>query len=183
MMIGYARNNHDQEDIDRQTAELSAAGCECVWKELGSAMNDNRCELKDMLNHARQGDTIVVTSIHRLVRSHQDLALICKQLDERGIGLQILDIHMDSNLTADRWFYQFVEIMSALERDQIRNRINAGLNAAKVCGKRLGRPPVDRDIRATARALKAQGLSYGAICKELGISQATYYRIIKEKTI
>ena len=69
------------------------------------------------------------------------------------------------------------------ERDIIRERTNAGLEAARVRGKKGGRPRALTPEKITfARTLYAdKKTSVAEICKMLGISRHTLQRYVKEE--
>ena len=61
-----------------------------------------------------------------------------------------------------------------LERDIIRERTRAGLEAAKAQGRTGGRPSVmNEDILSAARARRAKGESVNSIADALGVSRPT----------
>jgi DNA invertase Pin-like site-specific DNA recombinase len=77
----------------------------------------------------------------------------------------------------------FFGALAEFERDIIRERTQAGLQAARARGRKGGRPkrqPSARQV-AMAKALYADETnSVNDICKTLGISRSTFYRYIKE---
>ena len=70
--------------------------------------------------------------------------------------------------------------MAELERDLIRERTRAGLQAARRRGQRLGRPPrLDKRATARARRLAASGKSVRAIATLLDCSPNTAMRAVR----
>ena len=73
--------------------------------------------------------------------------------------------------------------LAEFERDIIRERTQAGLQAARARGRKGGRPkrqPSARQV-AMAKSLYAdRSNSVADICKTLGISRSSFYRYIKE---
>ena len=67
--------------------------------------------------------------------------------------------------------------VAELERSLVVERVRAGLRNAKAKGKTLGRPTVIQAIPAQIASLKAQGFSYRAIGRELGISEGSVRRL------
>jgi DNA invertase Pin-like site-specific DNA recombinase len=65
--------------------------------------------------------------------------------------------------------------VAELERSLICERVRAGLRNARAKGRKLGRPRVAVD-GARIAALRAQGHSWGAICRETGIGKGTAQR-------
>jgi DNA invertase Pin-like site-specific DNA recombinase len=74
--------------------------------------------------------------------------------------------------------------LAEFERDLIRERTNAGLQAARARGRTGGRPvSLDEKKRVLAQTLYADpNVSIQDICKTLGISRATLYRSVRNKT-
>ena len=65
--------------------------------------------------------------------------------------------------------------VAELERSLIIERVRAGISNAKAKGKRLGRPRAAVDVNKVALG-RAQGQSWAAIAKELGIGTGTARR-------
>jgi hypothetical protein len=78
------------QDLAVQLEKLS--GCDKVFKEKRSGVDAGRPELKRCLEYLREGDTLLVTKLDRLVRSAQDLYRTISQLDERVVGLRLSEI-------------------------------------------------------------------------------------------
>ncbi len=62
--------------------------------------------------------------------------------------------------------------VAQLERDLIRERVNAGLRHARACGKQLGRPRRIVDQDEIVR-LKEEGASLRDIAEVLGVGYGT----------
>ena len=60
--------------------------------------------------------------------------------------------------------------IAEFERELIRDRVRSGLAAARARGQRLGRPKVSVNVAEVAR-LRAQGLSWRAISREIGLGR------------
>lgn len=90
--IGYARVSSANQDLDIQTARLTASGCEIVRSEIGSgASRDGRTELGTVLEFLREGDELGVHRLDRLARSTRDVLNLVHDLDARDASLRILD--------------------------------------------------------------------------------------------
>jgi hypothetical protein len=73
-LLGYARvsKGDDQTNI-LQTKALRAAGCRRLFEEAASGGRWDRPELHRLLDHLREGDTVVVWKLDRLSRSLKDV--------------------------------------------------------------------------------------------------------------
>jgi len=65
--------------------------------------------------------------------------------------------------------------IAEFEGELIRDRVRSGLAAARARGHRLGRPKVSVNVAEVAR-LRAQGLSWRAISREIGLGEGTVRR-------
>lgn len=72
--------------------------------------------------------------------------------------------------------FQIIGAMAEFERALIQERVRAGLRNARVKGKTLGRPRKIVD-RARIGRLRARGLSWAKIAKQLGVGEGTVYRL------
>lgn len=98
-LIGYARVSTRDQNLDRQTRALKAAGCEKVFADKKSGRDIEREELSTCLDYMRAGDTLVVASLDRLGRSPQDLISTVADLRRRGIGFRPLHESLDTTTT------------------------------------------------------------------------------------
>jgi predicted site-specific integrase-resolvase len=72
-LLGYARVSKGDEQNDMlQTKALRAAGCKRLFEEAASGGRWDRPELHRLLDHLREGDTVVVWKLDRLSRSLKD---------------------------------------------------------------------------------------------------------------
>jgi DNA invertase Pin-like site-specific DNA recombinase len=75
--------------------------------------------------------------------------------------------------------FNIIGAMAEFERALIQERVRAGIRNARAKGKRIGRP---RKIVDPARvaALRAKGLGWGRISRELKVGVSTVLRIAQE---
>jgi hypothetical protein len=94
-ILGYARTAG--QDLDAQLSALTAAGAERVFTDkLSGSAKTARSGLADMLEYARNGDTLVVTAIDRLGRSVAEVTRTIAELGECGILLRALREGIDT---------------------------------------------------------------------------------------
>lgn len=70
--IGYARVSSTDQNLARQLTTLGEVNRLFEEKQSG-ALRAGRTALKDLIGYARDGDTVVVSSMDRLARSVVDL--------------------------------------------------------------------------------------------------------------
>lgn len=120
----------------------------------------------------RKFDTILVWRFDRFARSTKHLLLALEEF--RSLGVQFISYQesIDTTSPLGQALFTILSAVAQLERDLIRERVNAGIRHARACGKQLGRPRriVDGD---DLFRLKAAGASLRQIAKKLGIGYAT----------
>ena len=181
MLIGYARTSTlDQKSrIDTQVRDLAALGCEKILQEHVSSMDvAKRTQLAEALEHIRKGDTLVVTKLDRLARSVRHLFEITETLSEKGAGLRILDLGIDTGKPTGKLVLTVLGGIAEFEREVMLERQREGIAKAKAAGKYKGRKPTARAKAEEVAVLKAQGVGPTEIAKQLGIGRASVYRIL-----
>ncbi|SFJ90388.1 recombinase family protein [Jannaschia pohangensis] len=181
MRIGYARVSARDQSPDLQIDALRAAGCARIFTEQASGAARDRAALAAALDHAREGDTLVVWKLDRLARSTRQLIETVEDLQGRGVGFQCLTQDgLDTTTPGGRLIFQVFAAIAEFERETIRERTRAGLAAARVRGRVGGRPralgPEDLDMARVL--LRDPDIPVTAIARKLGVSPATLYRAL-----
>lgn len=181
-LIGYARVSTEDQHLDLQTDALEKYGCERIFKEKVSGRDAERSELKAMFDYLREGDTVVVWKLDRLGRSMQDLIRLTNQLGDKGVGFASIKDSIDMSTPTGRLYFHLMASLAEFERDLIRERTKAGLEAARARGREGGRKPADSEKLEQAFILyDSQTLSVADICKMTGISKSTFYRYNRQR--
>lgn len=180
MNIGYARVSTSEQNPNMQIDALKSAGCEHVYIETACGARDNRPELSRMLDAVRAGDTVTVWKLDRLGRSSQHLVTTVNLLHERGVQFRSLTEDIDTTTPSGMLVFTVFAAMAQFERDLIRERTMAGLEAARRRGRRGGRPAaLDGRKAAELKRLHAEhALSVPQLCDLFGISKTTLYRTL-----
>jgi Resolvase, N terminal domain len=90
VLIGYARVSTLDQNLTLQRDALTAAGCTKLFVEQISGMVLERPALRDALEFAPAGDTIVAWKLDRLARSMNQLIETLEALLVRNIGFRSL---------------------------------------------------------------------------------------------
>ncbi len=90
MRLGYARVSTLDQNLSLQRDALAEAGCEKVFIEQMSGAVTDRPALREALDYARSGDTLIVWKLDRLARSMKQLIETVEQLRLRNIGFRSL---------------------------------------------------------------------------------------------
>jgi DNA invertase Pin-like site-specific DNA recombinase len=93
--IGYARVSTLDQNLALQQDALKEAGCEKIFIEQLSGAGTDRPALREVLEYARSGDTLVVWKLDRLARS-------MKQLIETIEKLRLSSSSMANNAGSSR---------------------------------------------------------------------------------
>lgn len=135
--FGYARVSTGDQDARLQHDALTAAGCYRIFTDTASGSLESRPELDKLLDRLRPGDTLVAWRLDRLGRSIRHLIDQLAGLQERGVESRSLQENIDTSSSGGRLIFHIFASLAEFERDLIRERTNAGLEAAPAAG----RPP------------------------------------------
>ena len=128
----------------------------------------------------RKFDIVLVWKLDRFGRSLRHLVNALAELEAIGIAFVSLRDNLDLATPSGRLMFQIIGAMAEFERELIRERVKAGLRNAQAKGKHLGRPRVfvsDSKIEL----MRASGVSWRTISKELGIGTGTARRAIQRR--
>lgn len=180
MLIGYMRvsSDNDRQTTDLQRDALIAAGVDPrhLFEDKASGARDDRPGLKQVLDYVQSGDCLIVWKLDRLGRSLPHLLQIVTDLQRRGIAFRSLTEQMDTTTPQGELLFSIFGALAQFERALARERILAGLAAARNRGRRGGRPRAisTEQLDAIREALKA-GTSKASICRTFGLKRSTLY--------
>ena len=182
MKFGYARVSTSDQSLDIQIEKLKAAGCDQIFSEKVSGAKHDRKELNRLLERLREGDTICVVRLDRLGRRMIKLAEMILDFKERGINFESLDNKIDTSTPMGMLLFNICAAFSEMERELIKERVQAGVNAARNKGRKGGRPRSLTPAKAEKlHQLKKSGaFSVKQMCEIVGVSRSVYYRELSE---
>jgi DNA invertase Pin-like site-specific DNA recombinase len=184
MLIGYARVSRNEQNLDLQIDSLKKVGCseKSIFTDKITGTKAERAGLTQALTHLRAGDTFVVWRLDRLGRSLKHLIETVNKLQEQGVAFQSITEHIDTSTATGQLVFHVFGALAEFERNLIRERTVAGLDAARARGRFGGRPELDTTSTKVAMAKKLYSDKTNAIDdirKNLNISRATLYRYVK----
>ena len=138
--LGYARVSTLEQNLDLQMDALQGEGCKQIFTDKVSGVKSVKPEFEKLITYVRPGDTIVVWKLDRLGRSTVQLIELIEKLKIQGVHLKSLSESIDTSTATGNLFFQFMCILAEHERNVIRERTKAGLTAARVRGRKGGRP-------------------------------------------
>jgi DNA invertase Pin-like site-specific DNA recombinase len=173
--------NRERQLFDLQHDALLKAGIapERIYQDRGSGRREDRPQLEACLKALRRGDTLVVWKLDRLGRSLSHLLRIVEGLKEEGVTFKSLTESMiDTTTTQGEMLFGFFGLMAQYERALIRERVMAGLDAARKRGRHGGASfrMTPAKLRLAEASMRNPGTTVGDLAKELGVSRQTIYR-------
>jgi DNA invertase Pin-like site-specific DNA recombinase len=157
---------------------LKAVGCEKMFVEKASGAQRGRPELSAALDYLRAGDSLVVWKLDRLARSLKQLIETLELLESRRIGLRSLTEAIDTTTAGGKLVFHVFGALAEFERSVIRERMKAGLDAARARGKKGGRSPAlaAKDLAAAKAMLSDPEVTMEEVAKRLQVAPSTLYR-------
>jgi DNA invertase Pin-like site-specific DNA recombinase len=153
-----------------------------------SGSKESRPALDRMMSDAqrRRFDILLVWKLGRFARSLKFLVVSLAELAALGVAFVSLRDNLDLSTPMGRFTAQLLGAMAEFEKELIRERVQAGLDRRKndlqtrgwFTSKRgnrcsnLGRRRVNVDVVRIGQ-LRAQGCSWRAIARELGVGEGT----------
>src|SRR6184192_3599706 len=183
MLIGYARVSTSDQTLNLQQDALEKIGCVKIFTDVISGSTTERTGLDEALSYVREGDTLVVWRLDRLGRSLKHLIETITKLNNRNIGFQSITENIDTTTSGGKLVFHIFGALAEFERDIIRERTKAGLQAARARGRVGGRPALlTKDKLRTARRMYEQkDMTVEKIGEVLGVSRTTVYRSLRRE--
>jgi DNA invertase Pin-like site-specific DNA recombinase len=178
MQIGYMRvsSESDRQTTDLQRDALLAAGVDNrhLFEDHASSAKDDRPGLVKALAFVQPGDVLVVWKLDRLGRSLSHLLSIVNALKEKRVAFRSLTEGMDTTTASGELLFHVFGALAQYERALTRERVVAGLAAARRRGRIGGRPAAisGEKLDAVLAALN-RGMSKAAVCRNFGVKRTT----------
>ncbi len=182
MKVGYVRISTQDQSDDLQIDALKNAGCEKMFSDQISGSKVNRPGLEEALEYIRPGDSLVVWRLDRLGRNLRHLIDVVEDLESRKIGFISLQEGFDTTTNGGKLVFQIFGALAEFERNLIRERTKAGLEAARARGKLGGRKAKLSSTQAEALKMMYESKKYSIseICSSFDITKPTLYRYLEK---
>ncbi|MBV9208535.1 MAG: recombinase family protein [Actinobacteria bacterium] len=166
---GYARVSTDDQNPASQVDALTAAG-----------VPEERVVVETVSGAAR-ARPLFASLVDRLGRNTLDALQAARRLDGAGVRVVVTTLGVDLKSPAGRLVFGVMAQIAEFERALTRERVNAGLRAARARGKALGRPHslTPHQAREAARMV-AGGKSLGEAAATLGVGKSVVFRAVRE---
>jgi DNA invertase Pin-like site-specific DNA recombinase len=136
-----------------------------------SGRHQGRPQLEALMKAARLHafECVLVWKFDRFARSTQHLLTALEEFNHLGIRFVSVQDQIDTTSPMGKAMFTLIGAMAELESSLISERVSAGMNAARVRGKRLGRPRTPASVVAKIEELaRTTDLSVRAIHRSLG---------------
>jgi len=181
--IGYARVSTIDQGLALQLDALAKAGCDRVFQDKASGAKADRPGLTAALSFVREGDILTVWKLDRLGRSLPHLIETVNALEARGVSFRSLTEAIDTTTPGGRLIFHIFGALGQFERDLIRERTRAGLDAAAARGRQGGRKPVvTKEKLRRARTLVAQGFTVREAAARIKVGKTVLYAALAQTT-
>ena len=182
--FGYLRVSTQDQLLDRQILQLDEI-CDELHLEQVSAVAKSRPVFDALIARLDVGDTLIVTSIDRAFRSTVDAVIQAEALLARGIQFEVLSMRVDTSTADGMLAYTVMAAVATHERMRISERTREGLDAARLRGARLGRPPMlsIADLRDIRVRLDQPGITVKEIAAAYGMAPWSITRALKRQGI
>jgi DNA invertase Pin-like site-specific DNA recombinase len=177
--VAYIRVSSVQQNTDRQLVDVER---DKDFIEKVSAKSTERPQLKAMLEHVREGDTVVVHSMDRLARNTKDLLEIVETLKANGVSIKFIKENLAFKAGTDNSMSNLLLTMlgavAQFERELMLERQREGIEVAKQKGLYKGRKSsIDRE---NIMEDITNGLSVRKTALKHKIANSSVSRIVKE---
>jgi DNA invertase Pin-like site-specific DNA recombinase len=181
--IAYVRVSTVEQNEDRQIEALKEFNIEKWFTEKISAKDTNRPQFQQMLEFAREGDTIFIKDFSRIARSTKDLLAIVELLEKKKIKLVSLQEQLDTGTPTGKLMLTMIGAMNEFERNNLLERQREGIAIAKAKGKYKGRKKIafPAGWQEIYDKWKHREITGAAAMKTLKLKRNTFYKLIKEQ--
>lgn len=189
MIYGYARVStkgqaRDGNSLEDQELKLREAGAVDIFVDSCTGTKMERPEFQRLLSTVKEGDTIVATKLDRISRSASQGIKLVDELMAKGVSIHILNIGLMNNTPTGKLIRNIFFSFAEFERDMIVQRTQEGKEIARQKpGWKDGRKEkiIDLNLFQSLRAEVAEKkISVVNAAKQLGVSRAKWYQLIKE---
>lgn len=164
---------------------------DCIFIDKMSGKNFDRPQYKAMIDILKEDDLLYILSIDRLGRNYEEIQnqwrILTKEkrIDICVLDMPILDTRQGKDLRGTFVADLVLQVLSfgaQNERENIRKRQEQGITAARQRGVHLGRPVIAApdNFGEMVKKWEKKQLSLEQILKECNMSEATFYRRLRE---
>lgn len=170
------------QSLEIQEESVRAAGAEIVYKDIYTGTRMDRPEFILLQKELKEGDVLIVTRLDRFARSTYEGTTIIRELFEKGIVVNILNLGIIENTPNGRLIFNLFMSFAEFERELILERMREGKERAKATRDDYveGRPKKfgKKQIQHAIELKKSR--TYKEVEELTGISKSTLYRAMQQ---
>lgn len=186
MNLAYVRVSTVEQNESRQTEALEKHNIDKWYIEKISGKNANRPKLQEMLEFAREGDTIYIHDFSRLARSTKDLLDIVELLEQKKVNLVSNKENIDSSTPTGRLMLTMIASINEFERTNLLERQREGIEIAKREGKFKGGQVKKIDEAGFSKyyaEYKLRKINKSQLADKLNVSRPTLDKILRDRNL
>lgn len=186
MKRGYARVSTKDQNLALQINALTLAGCDIrqiyTDKASGKSTLAERPGFAALSAALTSGDDLIVWRLDRLSRDLRDLTGMVSGYQIRGVRLVSITEQLDAGSPAGLLVINVLAAMSQYEWESSRERINAGIAAARETAETWGRPVALAPKAVTSiRRMLADGHRVRDVARHWNVSRSTIRRVLERE--
>ena len=195
-VYGYVRVSSIDQNEERQRIAMDKLGIPVsnIFVDKQSGKDFERPQYKKLVKKLKEGDLLYILSIDRLGRNYEEVQnqwrILTKEIgvDVCVIDMPLLDTRNGKDLMGTFIADLVLQILSFVaqnERENIKKRQSQGIAAAKARGVKFGRPEISapENFAKTVKAWERKEITISEVLKATGLSEATFYRRLREYRI
>lgn len=195
MEYGYTRVSSKDQNEDRQRIAMEEAGLQehQLYIDKQSGKDFNRPAYRRLLRKLKQGDVLYIKSIDRLGRNYEEIQNQWRVITRnKKVNIVVLDMPLLDTRNArgdltgvfiSDLVLQILSYVAQTERENIRQRQEEGILAARQRGVKFGRPRkvIPENFDCILSMWKEKKIGSREAAKYLGVSQNTFLRWAHEQ--
>ncbi|MCX6807356.1 MAG: recombinase family protein [Patescibacteria group bacterium] len=150
-----------------------------IYTDQISGSKESRPALNQLMNdaHKRKFDCLLVFRFDRFARSTKHLINSLELFQSLNIDFISYNENIDTSTPAGKMMFTLISAFAEFERSIIVERVKAGLEKARIKGRKLGRPRVEVDVKQILN-FREKGLSFRQIAEKLHIPRSTLQKYV-----
>ena len=181
MQLAYIRVSTIEQNEGRQVEAMEHFGIEKWFVEKVSAKDTNRPKLQELIEFAREGDTIHIHDFSRLARSTKDLLDIVEMLNKKGVTLISNKENIDTSTPTGKLMLTMIGAINEFERTNLLERQREGIAIAKREGRyKGGKQKTVPDFAHHYERYRTRQTTKAALAAALHVSRPTLDRMIAD---
>ncbi len=134
-------------------------------------------QLDTLYNNTKDLDNVALSIESASEESYHEARSM--EFKKTKVGMHILNLGMDTQTPTGKLMLTVLGGVAQFEREIMLERQREGVAKAKAAGKYKGRQPISSERRQEVRRMATEGVSKASIARQVGVGEATVYRILK----